>query len=204
MKRHYQYSILLIALAVSHFVWAEGTNEKFPVDTCIGNICLEKKNFTYQSTKKLFGVGSVATVGRDEIDKRKLCYFDAQQQMWVLLEFDTHSNYRQVALETIFVSTEQVCAVKTSPSLTLHEFKTNGGIRVGMDEAVLIKLKGQPARIDDSVEREKNARFSFRDTLRAPRFGEKVFVYVNSDRVQFNFFYINDGKVKSILVSDSE
>jgi len=200
MNHKYQVLILFLGIMTTPLGWAEGNQVKQPVDTCIASLCLEKKDLTYQRLKKELGSGAPVTLRGD---RKTLCFFDDQQALWLLLKFDTHSYYRQAALETIFVSTEQICTEKATPLATLKELKTNGGARVGMTETELLKLKGQPTRTVDSVKREMESQISYSDTLRAPRFGEKVFIY-QEDRIQSNSFYISGGKVKSIWVSDAE
>jgi len=181
--------------------FAQGEQADKSVDTCVANFCLGNKELTFQSLKKEYGSGGSVSLDGDQ---KRLCYYDDQQKLWFLLEFNIHSHTRRTALETIFVSAEKICTKKIAPLSFLQDLKTNGDIRVGMPETELLNLKGQPTRVDSSVEREKQSRVSYAGTLYAPRFGEKVLVFLSDDQSKFNFFYITDGKIKSIWVSDAE
>ena len=172
-------------------------------DSCLGKFCLLDKQWTESEVVNRFGPGKESLQGKDGLSVSH-CYFLPREKLWLELTFDRRQPFQgKVDLKDIFLTSETLCEQHFQAKEPLDHLMTTSGITVGADEDDVLQLKSTPTRVDDSVARqERNPAYG--DTKYAVRYGEKVLVYRKPSDLGFNFFYISNGKVKSIWLSMSE
>ncbi len=219
--------LLLLALPFS----ASGAENKQAAgkkpDKCIAEICLETP-VTQEDIVAKYGPGreyvpmvnfAGESTGWKEVvkpddDVTQRCYYDPSQHLYIEFDFDKHQQ-RQVVynsdLVTITVSTVTMCDKKFTPKQPFPPFKTEHGVGIGATEAEVQAAMGKP---DDTINMKDHERVNLahrthealmRDHESA-EYGETA-LYYNPDpqhSLLEDLFFISDGKVKSIRLSNSE
>lgn len=132
------------------------------------------------------------------------CYFDPTQEAWIEFTFDHHHQSGQ--LLEVFASRTPLCDRAYQPKTWLQPVKTAGGIALGSTKADVLRVYGEPLRIDDHEAMERLNPLN-KDTYLAARFGSHVLIYdayPESDELRHAGFYLRENKVQSIWVSISE
>lgn len=197
-------------------------------EKCMAGICLEtpmtQKNIVakYGPGRNYVPTGVYAgestgwkNVRRPDPDVSQRCYYDPTQRLYIEFGFDKHQQRQSVYnsdLVEIVVSTVPMCAKTYTPKRPFPPFKTEHGVGIGATEAEVQAAVGKPDNTISIADRERlrSSRGESRESLMRDHmvadFGEMGLNY-NPDpkhKLLQNLFYISHGKVKSILLSDSE
>lgn len=196
---------------------------------CMAEICLETP-ITQEDIVAKYGPGReyvridfVETEGPDHKlvrkpkpnpDLVKRCYYDPTQDLYIEFSFDKHQQ-RQVVYNSdlieIVVTSVPMCPKKYKPKQPFQPFKTEHGISVGATEAEVLAAMGKPFDTISIADREQTmSKHESREELMreydATEYGENGLYYSPDPghNLLENLVYISQGKVKSILLGNSE
>ncbi len=179
-------------------------------DKCMAGICLESKTNQKMLVAK-YGPGRLRKEPGADADTMQRCYYDKKQGLYIEFTFDKHAELNTDSdLTTIMVSSVPMCPKRYAPKKPFQKFVTESGLRVGLTEAEVEAIKGKPDRIDDVAGKEQKNYANFtqeelmQDYLSSAYGGVKWMYLPPEDDLLLNGLYISDGKVKSLLLSDSE
>lgn len=194
---------------------------------CMAEICL-KTPVTQEDIVAKYGTGReyvhidlVETGGpghkyvrKPNPDLVKRCYYDPKQDLYVEFSFDKHQQQEVVYnsdLIEIMVSSVPMCPKKYTPKQPFPPFKTENGISVGATEAEVQAVMGKPLNTISIAQREQTmSKYNSHEELMreydATEYGENGLYYSPDPQHSLleNLVYISQGKVKSILLSNSE
>ncbi len=206
-------AVLLPLLLAAFPAFADGAGNK--VGTCMAGICLETP-LTQKDIVAKYGPGRAHFVHvGTELESGTRCYYDPRQDLYIEFNFDKHQQQAVVYnsdLTEIMVSSVPMCEKKYKPKQPFPKFATEYGLTIGSTEAEVHAAMGKPADIWNMAEIEKSnlKTWSSREALmrayRTTDYGETALHYPPAEKnsLLLNSFYISQGKVKSIHLSDSE
>ena len=180
--------------------------------TCIAKLCLA----TPLSQKEIvaqYGEGRKRVSGGATDESVSRCYYDPKQDLYVEFNFDKHVQDQVVYnsdLTQVMVSRVPMCEKSFKPKHPFPKFVTELGLTIGSTEAEVQAAMGKPNRVGAAEDRSKRSTPTSHDELMrgydAPDYGETSLFYSPDQQHDLlaNFFYISQGKVKSILLSVSE
>ncbi len=213
---------LLLALPAAAYC-ADGKTSK-----CVAEICL-KTSITQEDIVAKYGPGReyahvdlVETDGpghkrvpKPNPDLVKRCYYDPKQDLYIEFSFDKHQQKEVVYnsdLIEIMVSSVPMCSKKYTPKQPFPPFKTEHGVGVGATEAEVQAAMGKPGDTISIAYREQlmSKHDSHEELMReydSTEYGENGLYYAPPDSQRdllYDLFYVSQGKVKSILLSNTE
>ena len=170
---------------------------------CAAKICLESRKVTRTMVQKTFGGSPSMFRKEDGANEPSFCYYDAARGVSTEFTFsDAKNPLARYPLQGIMVTTASIC-----PKNSLVKGKARviglGPVELGMAVKSVVEKMGEPARIDDAIQREKEDR-RYADTRYSARFGDKVYVYDKKDDLGFVFVFLREDKVSTIWASTSE
>lgn len=182
-------------------------------DKCMAQICLETP-MTQDDIVAKYGPGRKAVPYPASPDEVQRCYYDPKQHLYIEFSFDKHQQVQVVYnsdLNDIVVSTFPMCDKKFTPKQPFPPFKTERGVGIGATEAEVLAAMGPPDGTFDMADYErKNLKHRTHAQLVRDHdsavYGEKSLLYSPDPQHDLltNAFLISHGKVKSIMLSNSE
>jgi len=180
---------------------------------CIANICLET-SITQKDIVAKYGPGRTHVSGGKPLETVTRCYYDPKQDLYIEFNFDKHLQEMvryNSDLAGIMVSLIPMCPKRYKPTHSFPRLSTEYGLTIGSTEAEVRTAMGKPNMVQDMAEVERSglSRHTHEELMRAydtPDYGETALFY-NPDpehNLLFNYFYISQGKVKSIHLNASE
>jgi hypothetical protein len=199
--------LLPLALALPATASATGKADK-----CVAGICLQS-SITQKMLVAKYGPGRLR-IGPGLIpDTQQRCYYDKQQGLYIEFTFDKHAELNTEPgsdLSGIMVSSVPMCPQSYAPKRPFPKFTTESGLHVGSTAAEVEAALGKTDKLYDVAgrERKSNANFTQEELMRDYRtsvFGGFAWVYIpDPEDLLANYIYIDDGKIKSLRLSDSE
>jgi len=193
----------MLFVGCMHVAQPPSTSVKPAVENCLAGLCLIGNKVVESDVIGKLGEGYIRREA-PVVGNITHCYFVPTQELWIELTFDFHHQSHQ--LIEIFASRTSLCDRRYLPKGILPPVHTAGGIGLGSSKADVLRVYGDPVRIDDheAMERENPLH---KDTYLAARFGSPVLVYdafPRSNELRHARFYLRENKVQSIFVSISE
>lgn len=192
---------MYLILAAYSFFPILAKAEQLP-DLCVAKICLGVEQVNEKSLVKNYGEGKRQLgMGNDPSVVRR-CFYDKTQNLWLEFTFDKHSIVAE--LSDIFVSSQSLCEKTFVPKKSFPKIVLKNGLVIGSLDRDVIKVKGKPNRVDENE--KSNSSKLLEKTYFSSIYGETVLVYDYSERDEneMNYFYISNGKIKTIWLSISE
>lgn len=189
--------LVVLSFLFSSCAYAEGSPE-----LCLGKICLEQAKVNERTLVERFGEGRKRYGGGDDRSVVLRCYYDPKQNLWVEFTFDKNGQAFGTNLKQIFVTNEQHCPKNFIPKVSFEKMETEAGIAVGSTQQHIVRIKGKPTSISPKVQNYQGSI----DEYFSGHYGEMEYSYEYSERNENenNVYFVTDGKVKSIWISNDE